>query len=63
MSSALCKIRSVRTYDPKVKLSEQNVYYAFQPTPEGKTYADKFSKALTNMENDGTLAAIMGKAK
>ncbi|MDP3652279.1 MAG: transporter substrate-binding domain-containing protein [Rhodoferax sp.] len=51
------------SYDPKVKLSEQNVYYAFQPTPEGKIYADKFSKALTNMENDGTLAAIMGKAK
>lgn len=50
-------------YDAKVKLSEQNVYYAFQSTPEGKVYAEKFSKALADMERDGSLRAIMAKAK
>ncbi len=44
-------------------LSKQDVYFAFQPTPEGKALAQRFSKALADMKKDGSFAAIMSKAK
>ena len=44
-------------------LSKQEVYFAFQPTPEGKALARRFSKALADMKKDGSFAAIMSKAK
>ncbi len=50
-------------YDPAHKLSEQQVYYAFQPTAEGKQTAEKFSQALKSMQKDGTFSQIMAKAK
>ncbi len=50
-------------YDKTKPLSRQDVYFVFQATPEGKTLADKFSKALADMKKDGTFAQIMSKAK
>ncbi len=50
-------------YDPAHRLSEQEVYYAFQPTPEGKEIAEKFSRALEAMQKDGSFGRIMAKAK
>ncbi len=47
-------------YDKGQALSNQEVFYAFQKTPEGKDLADKFSKALDDMKKDGTFAKILG---
>lgn len=49
-------------YNKDVALSEQDVYYAFQNTPQGRELANKFSKALEEMKKDGTFAKIMAKA-
>lgn len=50
-------------YDPKSPLSQQKVYFAFQPGDEGKALAGKFSDALDAMKKDGTFAAVMKKAE
>ena len=44
-------------------ISQQNVYVAFQATEAGKAQAEKFSKALVEMQQDGTFGKIMEKAK
>ena len=51
------------TYPAGHPLSQQKVYYAFQPGNDGKMLADKFSQALESMKKDGTFAAIMAKAQ
>jgi len=50
------------TYDSKMPLSNQDVYFAFQNTPEGAKLAEGFSKALSSMKKDGTFGKIMSKA-
>lgn len=51
------------TYDPKSPLSEQKVYFAFQPDAEGRELAKKFSEALDAIKKDGTFSKIMKKAE
>jgi polar amino acid transport system substrate-binding protein len=50
-------------YNKDKVLSEMDVFYAFQKTPEGDQLAKKFSKALEDMRKDGTFQKIMSKAK
>ncbi|BDT68641.1 hypothetical protein os1_28260 [Comamonadaceae bacterium OS-1] len=45
-------------YAPKVPVSRQDVYYAFQNTAEGKELADKFSQALKKMKQSGQFQKI-----
>nr|WP_315226152.1 transporter substrate-binding domain-containing protein [uncultured Albidiferax sp.] len=45
-------------YAPKVPVSRQEVYYAFQNTAEGKALADKFSQALKKMKQSGQFQKI-----
>jgi len=49
-------------YNKDTALSQQDVYYAFQKTPQGQELANKFSQALEEMKKDGTFAKIMAKA-
>lgn len=49
-------------YNSEAPLSKQDVYYAFQDTPEGEAYAKAFSDALDAMKKDGTFAEIMSRA-
>lgn len=51
------------TYDLNSPLSQQKVYFAFQPDAEGKELAKKFSDALDAIKKDGTFSRIMQKAK
>lgn len=51
------------TYDHNSPLSQQKVYFAFQPDAEGKELAKKFSDALAEIKNDGTFSKIMQKTK
>lgn len=49
-------------YNPTNPLSEQDVYFAFQDSAQGKVYADHFSQALNELKQDGTFARLMAKA-
>lgn len=51
------------TYDPSSPLSQQKVYFAFQPDEEGKQLAKIFSDALMEIKMDGTFSKIMQKTK
>ena len=50
-------------YNPEKPLSEMRVFFAFQGNEEGQALADKFSKAIAEMEKDGTFEKIMRKAQ
>lgn len=50
-------------YNKDKVLSEMDVFYAFQKTPDGEQLAKKFSQALEDMRKDGTFQKIMSKAK
>lgn len=50
------------TYNKESPLSQQDVYFAFQNTPEGKKQAAAFSTALEAMKADGTFKKIMSQA-
>ena len=45
-------------YDPKQPVSRQDVYYAFQNSPEGAALASQFSTALAQMKADGRYQKI-----
>lgn len=45
-------------YDPKHPVSRQEVYYAFQNTPEGRQLAEKFSNALAVLKREGRFQSI-----
>ena len=45
-------------YQAGMPVSRQEVYYAFQATPEGRNLADTFSAALREMKSDGRYQAI-----
>ena len=45
-------------YDPKHPVSRQEVYYAFQNTPEGRQLAEKFSNALAQLKREGRFQSI-----
>jgi len=45
-------------YAPKEPVSRQDVYYAFQNTPDGKALAAKFSHALAQMKASGRYQQI-----
>jgi len=47
------------SYDPTAPLSKQNVYFAFQKTERGRKLEKIFSKALSELKNDGTFGEIM----
>jgi polar amino acid transport system substrate-binding protein len=51
------------TYPADSPISEQNVYIAFQATEVGKAQAEAFSKALLEMQQDGTFGKIMQRAQ
>lgn len=51
------------TYEPNYPLSQQEVFFAFQPSAEGKMLAKKISEALDAMKKDGTFQKIMKKAE
>lgn len=46
-------------YDLSIVLHSQPAFIAFQPTPEGKALAIRFSKALISMKEDGTYERII----
>ena len=50
-------------YPADSPISRQNVYVAFQPTEVGADLAAKFSKALLEMQQDGSFGTIMQKAQ
>jgi polar amino acid transport system substrate-binding protein len=50
------------TYDATKPISRQAVYFAFKSTPEGKSAAEAFSRALGEMKKDGSLAKILSRA-
>ena len=50
-------------YNLKKPLYGKRVFFAFQPTDEGRSLAEEFSKALAEMKKDGTFAKIMGVYK
>jgi polar amino acid transport system substrate-binding protein len=56
------KVMSQVAYDPNYPLSQQKVFFAFQPGAEGRELAKKFSKALEATKKDGTFQRIMKKA-
>lgn len=45
-------------YDRNRPVSRQEVYYAFQDTPEGRQLAEKFSAALAVLKKDGRYQSI-----
>lgn len=45
-------------YAPKQPVSRQDVYYAFQNTPDGRALATKFSQALASMKASGRYREI-----
>jgi polar amino acid transport system substrate-binding protein len=47
------------TYDKEKPLSSQAVYFAFQGTAEGQELAAKFSKAIEEMQKDGSFDKII----
>lgn len=49
-------------YDPKVPLSKQDVYYAFQNSEKGRKMAKRLSEILKQMKADGTFQKIMSGA-
>ncbi len=51
------------TYDPAVPVSQQNVFFAFQDSPEGHSLAAAFSAALATMKADGTFAQQLAHAE
>lgn len=59
----MTKTKDKIQYDPKVPLSEQDVFFAFQATPNGKKYAALFAETLKAMKADGSFGKIMSKAK
>ena len=50
-------------YDPAVPVSQQNVFFAFQDSPEGHSLAAAFSTALAAMKADGTFAQLLAQAE
>ena len=50
-------------YNSSKPISEQDVFFAFQKTKEGKRLETKISKAISEMKKDGTFGKIMSKAK
>ena len=48
-------------YNPRIPLSRQDVYFAFQYTDDGNKFAELFSNALKEMKKDGTFGKIMSK--
>ncbi len=50
-------------YPADSPISKQNVYIAFQATDAGKALAEKFSKALQGMKEDGSFGKIMERAQ
>lgn len=51
------------TYEPSYPLAEQKVFFAFQPSAEGKMLVKKFSEALDSAKRDGTFQRIMKRAE
>lgn len=49
-------------YAKEFPLSQQKVFFAFQPDEEGRQLASKFSKALESMKKDGAFKRVMSKA-
>lgn len=45
-------------YDPKLPVSRQDVYYAFQNTAEGQQLATRFSQGLAKLKADGRYQKI-----
>lgn len=45
-------------YDQSRPVSRQEVYYAFQNTPEGRQLAERFSAALAELKQDGRYQSI-----
>ncbi|RON67167.1 ABC transporter substrate-binding protein [Pseudomonas fluorescens] len=45
-------------YDPRLPVSQQDVYYAFQNTIDGERLAARFSRALTQMKISGRYQEI-----
>lgn len=45
-------------YDPARPVSRQEVYYAFQDTPDGRQLAERFSDALGKLKQDGRYQTI-----
>jgi polar amino acid transport system substrate-binding protein len=50
-------------WDPEKPLAEMDVYFAFQTDDAGKDLADRFTKALASMKEDGTFKTIMTGGK
>ena len=50
-------------YSSADPVSKQEVYYAFQNTDEGRQLAEKFSKAIKEMQQDGSFGKIMAAAQ
>ncbi|MBF0360179.1 MAG: transporter substrate-binding domain-containing protein [Oligoflexia bacterium] len=50
------------TYDPKMPISDQDVYFAFQGDADGKMLAQKYSDGLKAMKTDGSFSKIMDQA-
>lgn len=48
-------------YDLDIILHSQPAYIAFQPTAEGRALADRMSKAIDSMKEDGTFDLIVPK--
>jgi len=50
-------------YNKDKALSEQEVFFAFQKTADGASLAAKFSKAIDEIKEDGTMGKIFSKAQ
>lgn len=50
-------------WDPNKPLAEMDVYFAFKTDEAGNDLADRFTKALASMKEDGTFATIMSGGK
>ena len=50
-------------WDPDTPLAKMDVYFAFKTDAAGKDLADRFSKALASMKEDGTFKTIMSGGK
>lgn len=51
------------SYNQKQPLSEQEVFYAFQKSAQGKKYADRISSALKILKANGSFSRIMSQAQ
>ncbi len=56
------KIQGVK-WDPDTPLAEMDVYFAFTTDEAGNDLADRFTKALASMKEDGTFGTIMSGGK